>query len=294
MADGGIQAAAARFPDGIKRLVEFKDKWRLTPDHVVTAFKYIQAPAEYRMPPSFHAFLRDVLIDALPIEEIERRRGMAPRSGKELLRAYLTGMMEPDGYRIVADPETEPLRAQLAYVSGDDHLERARIMREMGLTQREAQLVLILQRSPGGQASRDAIRARLDGPGPDNTTTDNTPNVMICKMRPRLAAVGWGIETIWGGGYKLTRVASDPMAAQTLDWHVDHHVHEMSIKAIARREGCAPSTVSRRFHRLYDSWDTDQEADAYHARALEHAAARDAALKQRLSRSNQEPPHPAQ
>lgn len=83
--------------------------------------------------------------------------------------------------------------------------DRSWVPDDWGLTPSEITVlnVLALRRL----ATKEAIHFALYGADPDGGASDKIVDVLVCKMRPKLARVGITVHTAWGAGYRLDDAA---------------------------------------------------------------------------------------
>lgn len=74
---------------------------------------------------------------------------------------------------------------------------------QVGITMREQQMVEVLLRSYPELAPHDQMFLRVWGY--DSDVQEKTMHVYVCKLRKKLKVVGFGLETIFGVGYKLVK-----------------------------------------------------------------------------------------
>lgn len=92
-----------------------------------------------------------------------------------------------------------PLIETLNQVSGDSEI----VSCEVGFTPKEHELFTLLHMRAGQIVSRQQATDFLYALRPGDAACDQIINVMICKMRAKLADTGFKIETVWGRGYIL-------------------------------------------------------------------------------------------
>lgn len=76
---------------------------------------------------------------------------------------------------------------------------------EWGLTLAEARILQCLVGAPDGRRSRDAIHVAASGQDP--LSSPKVIEVRICKLRQKLAPLGFKISTLHGFGYRLDPAA---------------------------------------------------------------------------------------
>jgi two-component system cell cycle response regulator CtrA len=71
----------------------------------------------------------------------------------------------------------------------------------LGLTPTEARLFgLLVSRE---QATKAQMLAAIEKPGADDAPEIKIVDVLVCKVRKKIALFGLSIETVWGHGYRM-------------------------------------------------------------------------------------------
>ncbi|KPL55552.1 hypothetical protein ABB55_27705 [Prosthecomicrobium hirschii] len=94
---------------------------------------------------------------------------------------------------------------------------RGRIARggfETRVTRMEAAVLSALSAVRPGVLTKEAFYDRLYGDRADGGPGTKVLDVMVCKLRPKLTAIGLRIETHWGRGYALVDGAGPSRAAE--------------------------------------------------------------------------------
>jgi len=188
-----------------------KKRGSLTDQQVLAAYKFSRRPYDFKLSPSLFRVLRELIVDEMPIEVFEKRRGWPARSAKQCLRLLLDSLIEVDGdrYHSVAEVDEEADAVEkLEYVTASDAAGLLLTMRRHGLTMIEAKFVLALDRAPNRTLSKEGLMRRLY----DDRSTDEMPatkvlDVHLSHVRPKLKGVR--IATIQGMGYQLIREGED-------------------------------------------------------------------------------------
>lgn len=192
----------------MKNIMALKKRGFLTESQVLIAYKFSKNPNAYHLAPSLYRVLHDIIINEEPLEALEKRMGWPGRSAKALLRILLYSLQEIGGTHLEVDT-AQALQEKLAHVCGEEWLKIMPLMQEFDLTPLEAQIMLILQASPEGRASKSAIHNRLylhEQDAPELKIVD----VFICKLRNKIKGRGWQINTLWGIGYQIIKTDKPP------------------------------------------------------------------------------------
>lgn len=264
----------------MQNIINLQRRGYLTEQQVLQAHKFSVNPQSYELAPTFYRILHDAIIKQEPLESMEKRRGWPARSAKAIIGTILHAIQETGGVIATEAPEDiQALREELEYVKADNSLELMPLVSTFGFTTTEAQIFLILQRSPGMQVGKEAIHNRLYSARPDDAPEIKIVDVLVCKLRKKLEGTSWSIETIWGVGYKLVGTEnvlpppSQKERAKAADnenkieksqrnvyWYKLHVYDGKPMREIAREYSVAPSTVMRVIHGLMDAIG-DEELD---------------------------------
>ena len=265
----------------MQNIMNLQRRGFLTEQQVLQAYKFSVNPQAYDLAPTFYRILHDVIVEQEPLEGMEQRRGWPERSAKAIISIILHALQETGGAIAVEAPSgAEGLREELAYVKADNALDLMPLVSTLGLTITEAQIFLVLQRSPGRQAGKEAIHNRLYSARPEDAPELKIVDVLVCKLRKKLEGTSWSIETIWGVGYKLvgtenvlpppppTKVIKETHGKDRVEksqrnsyWYKLYVYDGKSMRAIAQEHSVAPSTVMRVVHDLIGTVG-DEELDS--------------------------------
>lgn len=199
----------------MKNVMRLNATKHLTEQQVLTAARFARDPNRFKLSPTMFRVLRQIVIEERPLEELEKERGWPSRSGKAILSLILYSLEESDGlwWEVKDDGDEEEIsaREKLAWVCGTDVEDQVRLVRSYGLTATEAQMYLILDRAEGKTLSKETILRRMYA---TSRSTDEMPSeklidVFVCKLRAKLEAANAAckIETMWGLGYRMERMA---------------------------------------------------------------------------------------
>jgi len=149
--------------------------------------------------------LNDFIIHKLGFLAMEKKYDWPARSAKAifsvLLQTLTPAATVPAGKLPAA---VEELQEQLEYVTGTSQIEMMEVAGELGLTQSEASLFLILRAAKGGLVSYDTLYTRLFCLRPESEWPDSKIiAVYIHKLRKKLKT--YTITTVWGTGVYLRK-----------------------------------------------------------------------------------------
>jgi len=188
----------------------------LTKEAVIAARLFKQNPNRWHLDPVYYGLLMDVIIHEKGVAEIESERNWPARSAKVVIAVALQALADRNKApetKADADPSdvdaTEPdvddAQAMLEYVTadfGDEEVINYKV--NLGLTVKEARLLVYLIRAPGNRGTKESILSGLYYDRPHDMPEIKIVDVFICKLRKKLQGTKFTISTIWGVGYQLT------------------------------------------------------------------------------------------
>ena len=189
----------------MKTIHRLRAAGRLTETQMLTAFRFYRNPNTFTMAPSTFRILREIIIDEVPLEVLEERRGWSGRSAKVVLSVLLSAIEEIEGdFWPMDDDKTDTAMAEIAeYFLDGDQTETMRIQETLGLSNLEARALRLLLANFGSpvsyQASAEASYFDRDPP-PD---PQRVITVRLCAIRKRIAKLGLKIKTMQRAGVLL-------------------------------------------------------------------------------------------
>ena len=186
----------------MKNVMRLRQFGHLTETQVITAGKFMRNPESFRLAPTFYRFMREIVIENRPLEQMEKERGWPARSAKGILSFMLRGLEEAAGMTT----EPSPLQSELvSFMAGTDEIERMGLMSRFHISASQARLLLILMNHEGECVHKQTILNRLYVETPNDMPEGKIIDVFICKLRKAIADSEYQIETVWGEGYKLIK-----------------------------------------------------------------------------------------
>lgn len=217
---------------------------KLTDQQAIAAARFARNPNAANLSPTLHRVLHDIVVEGVPLEVLEKRRGWACRSAKVVLAVVLDAMVERGGADPIPEPSEAEITAQekLAYLTDDLDQERVAMVRQYGFTSSEAALVIALRRAKGRSLSKEhLLRIMHPNRNPDEMPDAKIVDVFVCKIRKKLKGKALAITTDWGLGYRLEdrRGHAAILDAIAADLHpfVLHHVEGLPLAVVAERCG---------------------------------------------------------
>lgn len=190
----------------------------LDADRLRTALMLRDTKLSVRLPVSAARLLHDALVLDVPLEALEEARSWPRRSGKVAIALALDMATELlsdrlDHLAVDAPPDPEEVSDMLSYVCAADAISGELWRDRFGLTGTQARLCELLERAPNRQLTRESIYRRLYASRPEVDWPEvKIVDIMVCKIRKRLAGSPLRIVTIWGEGYRLEGALADEAA----------------------------------------------------------------------------------
>ena len=189
----------------MKTIHRLRATGRLTETQMLTAFRFYRNPNTFTMAPSTFRILREIIIDEIPLEVLEERRGWSARSAKVVLSVLLNSIEEIEGdFWPMDDDKTDTAMAEIAeYFLDGDQTETLRIQETLGLSNLEARVLRLLLAKFGSPVSYQAITEAtyFDRDAPSDP--DGIMKTRIAHIRRRIAKLGLQIKTMHNAGYVL-------------------------------------------------------------------------------------------
>ncbi|MBD3788142.1 MAG: hypothetical protein IE922_14465 [Sphingomonadales bacterium] len=204
----------------MKTILDMRRRKVLTEQQVLTAARYHRNPTAFRLAPTLHRIMHDIVISEAPLETYEEMRGWPARSAKAIISTILFAMEEAQGDHYEPREEDrasiDDLREKLDWLTGSDVVELAEAMQEHDLTPLEGRMFLILRHQIGKWIAPEIVMRRmysdrLDADMPEPKLFD----VFLCKLRKKVAA-HYEIRRTWGGPIMMVELSAadgEPLAA---------------------------------------------------------------------------------
>lgn len=189
----------------MKTIHRLRAAGRLTETQMLTAFRFYRNPNTFRMAPSTFRILREIIIDEVPLEVLEERRGWSARSAKVVLSVLLNAIEEVEGdFWPIDDSADDAALAQVAeYFVNGDQTEVMRLQTALGLSKLEARVLRLLLINFGSPVSIEALFQATyfdDDPPHDGK---KTLSVRISHIRKRIAKLDLKVKCLHSAGYLL-------------------------------------------------------------------------------------------
>lgn len=176
--------------------------------HVLAATKWRDNYTRMFLAPSLFRIMHDAVIKGLGGEAIEAKHNLPARSAKAVVRMILTALDECEGIFFTSPNDAEDaFTVEREYLTGTNIAEQSKVMETFGLTATEARLFIVLRNS-GKFETREAIHTRLYADYKKDAPDLKIIDVLICKMRPKLAGTGWVFDLLHGTGIRLKDTSS--------------------------------------------------------------------------------------
>ena len=241
----------------MKSIHRLRSRGHLTETQALTALRFWRSPNAFRLAPTLFRILREIVIDEVPLEEIEARRGWPARSAKAILAVILHAMEETDGL-FWGEGTQDDARAILEYLHDLDGQELAELCERFALTPQQGRVMAALNRRFGEVVTHEAlIRQVFAGTDEVSDAQAQIGTVMVPlrrKLRPaglviRLQrGVGYALEHAPGSG-GLARAAERARDEARAEWRALRDRQGLSLREIARRTGHHASTIQRALQR---------------------------------------------
>lgn len=194
----------------MKNITYLRSRNLLTEQQVLTAYKYSRDPNSFNLSPTIHGILRQIIIESVPLETIEKQKGWSARSAKTVLSVLLYSMEETRG--MFWDKDPEEARDTIEYLSAEAAPKVSAAMQRFGATRLEARVFTILDDANGECVPAETIHNRLYHRDPDNAPQLRSLSVVLSRLRKKVENHGYAIETLNGIGVKMTSRAMEKCA----------------------------------------------------------------------------------
>lgn len=145
----------------MKNIHRLRARKFLTEQQMLTAARFYKNPQNFsRISPTLFRILREIIIDEVPLEVMEERRGWPARSAKCLVSVLLFALEESDGifWSDMEDPQAD-VRAALEYLVDGDGTEISELQHAFGLTLNEAKVFRLLLIKMGEPVTKERGQA---------------------------------------------------------------------------------------------------------------------------------------
>lgn len=227
----------------MKNILRLKTRGYLTETQVLTASRFFKNPNSFNLTPSVFRILREIIIDEVPLETLEERRGWTARSAKTVLSILLFSLEEAEGmFWHHSDEQQEEYL--MHYLHDEDGEEVAALMDKFKLSHTEGKLFAILNRRFGKAVTYETIQRSLY-PSDEPDSVAKTIKVFTSTLRAKIETHGLRLRAIRGVGLILEsyEYCSDPDIEAWRKLRADG----LSYERIAQKYGCTRAVV---FHAL--------------------------------------------
>lgn len=193
----------------MKCILKLQSDGVIGPQHVIAAQKWRDDYTRMFLSPSMFRIMHDAVIKGMGVVEIEVKHNLPARSAKAILHLILTSLDECEGIFFASPLDVEDsFSHEREYLTGTNIIEQSELMEKFGFTATEARLFMILRNAKKFE-TRVTIHTRLYADRDDDAPDLKIIDVLICKMRPKLAGSGYAIEGLHGMGIRLKQTKTN-------------------------------------------------------------------------------------
>jgi len=201
----------------MKNIHRLRARGYLTEMQVLTAARFYRAPNTFNLSPTIFRILREIIIDEVPLETMEEKRGWSARSAKTILSVLLYAIEEAEGMFWSDESESEN-RELLAYLEDTDGEEIRELCARHKISRQQGILLAELTRNFGKTVSHDQLIRRLYAGRDEPNRTDKILSQLIHKLRKVISRDNMTIRNISRIGYLIEHRSPEKSRDLVDDW----------------------------------------------------------------------------